>query len=336
MASEREQLKALSDLAEKQSGVVAAWQAGSLGLSRDQFERLVGTGGYKRLSRGLYRGAAAPSTHESRLWSACLVTHGVASHRTAAWLWGLDGFDELPWKLDLIVPFENKRTAKGAKVHRSRSFVKAHRCKRNGVPCTNLARTVVDLSQIVSGKALEIAVASAVRLEPKLYEQVDEVLATLPANALVRLKNLRPLLQKRDKALESALEAVVLRFLRRSKLPEPELQKRVFDGNALIGRFDFAWPDNEPPVVLQAHGQRYHGNTEQWLRDMQQASELNEIGWRVIQCSMSDVTKRQVRLAQMLRRALAGHRGDGVYRDDYLRDPEVDAMPERSARQKRL
>lgn len=337
VASESEQLEALAKLAEKQFGVVAAWQAGSLGLSRDQFERLVGAGGYKRLSRGLYRGSAAPSTVESKLWSACLVTRGVASHRTAAWLWGLDGFDEAPpWKFDLVVPFENKRRTKGAKVHRSRSFVKAHRCKQNGVPCTTLARTVVDLSTLLSGKALEIAVASAVRLEPKLYLQVDEVLATLPANALVRLKNLRPLLQKRDKALESALETLVLRFLRREKLPEPQLQQRVFDGNALIGRFDFAWPANKPPVVLQAHGLRYHGNTEQWLRDMQQVSELNEIGWRVIQCSMTDVTKRPVRLAQMLRRALAGYRGDGGYRDDYLRDPEVDSMPERSARQRRL
>jgi very-short-patch-repair endonuclease len=113
-------------------------------------------------------------------------------------------------------------------------------------------------------------------------------------------------------------------------------QHRVFDGNALIGRFDFAWPRNNPPVVLQAHGERYHANTEQWLRDMQQVSELNEIGWRVIQCSMSDVTRRPARLAQMIRRALAGYRGDGVYRDTHLRDPEVDSMAQRSARQRGL
>lgn len=330
VASESEQLEALAKLAEKQFGVVATWQAASLGLSRDQFERLVGVGGYKRLSRGLYRGSAAPSTVESKLWSACLVTRGVASHRTAAWLWGLDGFDEAPpWKFDLVVPFENKRRTRGAKVHRSRSFVKAHRCKQNGVPCTTLARTVVDLSQLLSARAFDLALASALRLEPKIYEELDALLAKLPSSAVMQLKKLKPALDARERVVDSALEVMVRTFLREEKFPKPQTQHEVFDGNAFIGRFDFAWPKNDPPVVLQAHGERYHGNSDRWRRDLQQASELNELGWRLIQCTKSDVEKRPARLAQMLRRALSGYRSDGVYLDDHLRDPETSSFPGR-------
>jgi hypothetical protein len=327
----------LSQLAEKQFGVVAAWQAEQLRLSRDQLERLLAGKQWRRVARGLYQVVGSPAVWEQRVWKAALQARGVASHRSAAWLWELDGLNRsAPWKIELVVPYENKARARGVVVHRSRSFVKEHRELVKGVPCTTLARTVVDLSQVLSGRTLEIAVASAARREPRLFEQVEALLAPLPENAVVRLKELLPLLKKRDEETESALEVVVLRFLRRAKLSEPELQHRVFDGNALIGRFDFAWPSNNPPVVLQAHGERYHGNTAQWLRDMQQVSELNEIGWRVIQCSMSDVTKRPVRLAQMLRRALNGYRGDGVFRDDDLRDAEPDSMAVRSARSRGL
>ena len=176
-------------------------------------------------------------------------------------------------------------------------------------------------------KQLGVAVASAVRIEPKVYDQLERLLAALPASAVEQLKKLMPLLKAREPALDSALEVLVRGFLRRAKLPAPKTQLEVFDGNAFVGKFDFAWPDNDPPVVLQAHGERYHGNTSQWRRDLQQASELNELGWRVIQCTMRDVEKRPLRLAQMLRRALEGYRGDGVYSDVHLRDPEVDSIP---------
>lgn len=48
-------------------------------------------------------GGVAPTDHQ-RLQALCLDTGGVASHRSAAWLHGLDGFGPAPFEVTVTRP----------------------------------------------------------------------------------------------------------------------------------------------------------------------------------------------------------------------------------------
>ncbi len=204
------------------------------------------------------------------------------------------------------MPFTGPGTSRLATVHRSRTLDPSHASKRGGIPRTNLARTIIDLSQVLEPKALELAFDSALRQQADLRSWVSRLLKGWPGKGHQGIAGLRALLAERDAALDSALEVKVRRLIRSAGLPTPIAGVDVVDGTQHVAKLDFAWPDNRPRVALMAHGAKFHGNTPRWIRDLEQTSELNGLGWRVVQTTWDEVTNRPERLVRKLRRALAG------------------------------
>ncbi len=300
-----------STLASRQSGLLTRKQALECGLSRTQVEYLLTTSRWERLSTGVYRVAGAPGTHEQRVWAACLETNGLASHRTAAWFWNLDGVGRRPPEpIEVAVPFASKRTSDLALVRRSRSLLPSHAAKRAGVPRTNLARTVIDLAEVLDPPGLELAFDAALRQQPDLRHWVQRLVRSMGASGRRGMGNLKPLLGERSVALDSALEVKVRRLIRAARLPAPRAGVDVVEGGLHVARLDFAWPENRPRVALMAHGARWHGNTRRWQRDLAQASQLAGLGWRVVQCSAADIDERPDEVVRNLKRALAGFEAD--------------------------
>ncbi len=298
---------AAAALASRQGGVLTRAQAMECGLSPSKIRTRIRAGLWERLGTSVYGVAGAPHTWEQRVWAACLETGGLASHRTAGWLWGLDGLGRTPpGELEVIVSFANRRTTDGAQVRRSRTLVPAHAAKRPGIPRTNLARTLLDLSEVLGPLELELAFDSALRQQADLRAWLNRLLRPLSARGHQGIGNLKELLSEPTPAADSALEVKLRRLLKAAKLPAPRTGVDVIDGGVHVAKLDFAWPDNRPRVALMAHGARWHGNTRRWQRDLQQVSQLAGLGWRVVQCSLEDLQQRPEELLLNLRRALDG------------------------------
>jgi hypothetical protein len=78
----------------RQHSLITRQQAVAAGLSTSAIDRLVASGAWTRVGRSVYHLAGAPFTWHTRVLAACLESgSGVASHRTAAVLHGLDGSD---------------------------------------------------------------------------------------------------------------------------------------------------------------------------------------------------------------------------------------------------
>ena len=79
-------------------------QAADLGFTRHGLTRAVSCGLLRRPLRGVYVDGSVPDTRDLRI--SCLVLvlpgHAVVWGRTAAWVWGVDGFG--PDERDLVVP----------------------------------------------------------------------------------------------------------------------------------------------------------------------------------------------------------------------------------------
>jgi len=301
-------------LMKAQAGQVTMRQATKAGLSASQVHHEVHSGRWSRVGRGVYRVTGSTPSWEQRAWAACLEAGGWASHRTAGWLWGLDGVGRAaPRDIEVLVTYGNKRQARDALVRRSRTLLPSHVVNKPGVPRTSLARTLIDLSEVLDANALEAAFDSAGRQVSNLRGWLRKLLEPMPLRGHQGIGNLAALLDERDLAVDSALEVKLRRLLKAARVPLPQAGVDVLEDGEHIAKIDFAWPKNKPRVALMAHGARWHSNTWRWKRDMQQASRLAGLGWRVIQCTSDDVTKRPEELLRNIRRALEGFEASAVH-----------------------
>ena len=148
--------RALARLAASQHGLVSRPQAVELGLTDAAIKWRCSTGTLRALHPGVYVVGGAPDTWHQRMLGACLAAGGlaVASHRSAARLWGLLGDHDLV-ELSVLRPKGPRPT--GALWHRSRHLVPGHTTVRQGVPVSNPMRTLVDLGAVVKPWIVEDA-----------------------------------------------------------------------------------------------------------------------------------------------------------------------------------
>lgn len=158
-----------------QLGLATRAQLLQHGLSDKQIWTAVARGRWLRPAPGLYALPNWPDVPTRRLLAACLMTGGVASHGSAAWLWGL--LAEEPAPPVVSVPHEHHSPQRGRRqpgplargvpdlsatvVHRSRDLANGPISTRRGVPTTNPLRSLVDMAADATPALLDEAVDAA-------------------------------------------------------------------------------------------------------------------------------------------------------------------------------
>jgi predicted transcriptional regulator of viral defense system len=153
-------------IAERQHGVCVAGPARG---ARDDSERgpqAGACGALHRVHRGVYavRYRMLPP---KGLWMAAVLACGrgaVLSHRSAAALWGI--YPGGSTRIEVSSPGRVGRRRPGITVHSGATLEAEDVALRDGVPCTTVARTLLDLAQVAGQDAAERACerAEAVRL----------------------------------------------------------------------------------------------------------------------------------------------------------------------------
>ena len=139
--------RTLAAIAQRQLGLITHDQATQLVTYRT-IERLLDRGQWEQVHRGVYRIAGYPVTYEQRVLAACqgAGADAVASHRSAAQIWGL--LDEEPSVVEIAVPRPVQHRLGNVIVHRSTDLERADTTVRHGIPVTDPMRTLVDLAAV--------------------------------------------------------------------------------------------------------------------------------------------------------------------------------------------
>jgi predicted transcriptional regulator of viral defense system len=150
---------AIAALAAGQHGVVSVAQLLDAGLSRDAIDIRARSGRLHRLYRGVYAVGHTALTQRSRELAAVLSCgrHAVLSHRSAGARLGLV---RSPAWIEVTAPRACKPRA-GVVVHRSRRLHPEEREVVEGIPVTSIARTLVDLAEVLDERRLAQAVQEA-------------------------------------------------------------------------------------------------------------------------------------------------------------------------------
>ncbi|HMC05484.1 MAG TPA: hypothetical protein VKJ83_08430, partial [Actinomycetota bacterium] len=111
-------------------------------------------GAWQRVHRGVYRVAGSRQTREQSVLAACLAAGGkaVASHDTAASMHGLPAGDS---RTHITLVGTKAPRVAGAKIHVVAGLHVPDCAVKNGIPVTSVARTIIDLAQILSPARLE-------------------------------------------------------------------------------------------------------------------------------------------------------------------------------------
>ena len=148
--------RGLARLADRQHGVVTRSQLLALGFTARAVHNRVDRGGLQLLHRGVYAAGHRVLTAHGH-WLAAVLACGpdaVLSHRSAAALWDLRPTTRPT--IDVTAPRSRHRRP-GIDLHHSRCLEPPQRIEHKRIPCTTVARTLVDLAAVLEKTGIERA-----------------------------------------------------------------------------------------------------------------------------------------------------------------------------------
>src|SRR5436309_708253 len=143
--------QALVAAATAQHTVISLAELRELGFTDEGVRKRCARGRVHRIHHGVY--ALVPKsllTREGR-WMAAVLAAGpgaVLSHRSAAALHGIRRTDRA--NVEVTAAGRSPRKRAGIDIHRSTTLTAADTTIVNGIPCTTVARTFLDLAAVVS------------------------------------------------------------------------------------------------------------------------------------------------------------------------------------------
>jgi len=306
--------------------VITRAEATSAGTSDDELRRLVASGAYVKLLRGVYADAAEVAVgdearHRLRVLAMARRSEYAASHVSAAVLHGLpvSGAD-LSEIHSVRLGVGGNRHASGRQVHSGRVAAE-WLTSVDGAAVTTVARTVVDMARTQPRIASLVAADAA--LHRRLCSPDDLTAAARSVTRHRGARRARAVVDLADGRSESPGETWT-RMALNEALPQSEIQIEVFDVfGDFVGRVDGGYP--ELGVLWEYDGRgkytgRYDPNisaVDAVLAEKRRESRLTELGWIVIRIDASDLrdpARLRARVTAALQRAQrTGIRPSGSY-----------------------
>lgn len=299
--------RGIAEYAARQYGAFSAAQAATCGLSRRTLARRLEAGRIVVLQRGVYAVSGAPAGWERSVMAACLAAgpDAVASHRSAARLWGLSGGcgDDT---VEITVPRPRSPRPRRIVLHRSTDLVPDHTTVRHRLPVTKPARTVVDLGAVLSPDEVEDALDRGLAARLFTVAGIEWMRNEVSRQGRHGAGVIRGILDAR--ALGAAppdglLEPRMARLLREAGLPAAEFQYVIRTPEGLfVARVDFAYP--EVLLAMEVDGYLVHGSPRAMEKDFVRSNGLVALGWHVLRFTWHQVVRHPGAVAAAVAAAL--------------------------------
>jgi predicted transcriptional regulator of viral defense system len=291
--------RAIARIAERQQGVISHGQLLAIGLSPSAISARKRRGVLIPIFRGVYAVGYPPGAYGR--WMAAVLACGtgsVISHATAAALWGIRRSSSR--LVHVTVPTRAGRGRDGLRVHRADLLLPSQLTDHRGIPCTTVARTIVDLAGTVAEASLEYAIHQAQTKRLFSRREVLEALDAAPTRrgtAVVR--RVLGISRPDEDEINRELARRFLRICRQAGIPEPLTDHWVAlpDGDGY--EVDFCWPEQR--LIIETDGRRVHDTHRGFENDRRRDRRLRLAGWQVARFTWRDVTERPTNVVAEVR-----------------------------------
>src|SRR5215218_1178675 len=271
----------LQDLATHQHGVVSMGQFLELGYSVDVVLEWTAAGRLERLHRGVYAVGHRKLTWHSRCWAAVLAAEpdeaapwrAVASHYSAAYLWGLLRFT--PDVMHVTAPTRRRAKLRFV-VHFSSILAEEDRGVREGISVTAVRRTLLDLAIRARPEQIEGYLERAEDRDLLDVRAVEDVLGRAGGHrGRGRLAQALAIYRPDPAFTRSKFERRFRRAVIAAGLPAPSMNFNVAEYE-----LDAYWPDLRFAVELDLF--ETHGSRAAFERDRRRQEELKLLGIEMV------------------------------------------------------
>jgi very-short-patch-repair endonuclease len=294
-------LRKLNTFALDHHSLITRQAAASRGISRAAWFRAVATRQVELVHPGVACLPGAARTREQAICAAVLATSpgSLASHRSAAYLWGIPRPDDDP--IEVIVT-KRTRTPEldGVIVHRPRDLKDLKRVLKANIPTTNVLRLLCDLGAVdrssvsaAVGHVITGRLASPVALRKAIDRHSRRGRHGVPA--------LREALEEwviEGEPVDSLLETTMNRLLHEHGLPPAEFHAR-------IAGYEVDFWIIDTPIVLECDGWEFHAKTRpQQEADAARDAELVAAGFIPIRFAFRPIMRHPLQLVRRIWAAL--------------------------------
>jgi hypothetical protein len=263
----------LATLATRQHGVVTAAQLAQLGLTHGGMSARVGAGTLHRIHRGVYA-VGHPRLAERGLWMAAVLAAGdgaALAGLSAAALWRITR--RVPDEIHVLAPGRHRRQQE-FRIQQCRHLDSRDVTRHAGIPVTTVARTLVDLTDVLTAPQLANVIHEAAFR--KRFDEAATRAAMARANGRRRLARLDDALTMNahgSAGTKSRPEDRFLEFV--AGLPMPDVNVEV-EGIEV----DFRWPG----LIVEVDGDG-HERPRTKREDRAKEARLKAAGFSVLRLS---------------------------------------------------
>ncbi|MDQ3936641.1 MAG: type IV toxin-antitoxin system AbiEi family antitoxin domain-containing protein [Actinomycetota bacterium] len=291
---------AIAEIAKAQHGVISLTQLTGIGLSASAVRSRVQAGKLHRLHRGVYAVGHELVPWRGRYMAAVLACEpdAYASHTTAARLHGLrDGSGGLH-----VTVVARRVRVPGVAVHQTRSLAPQDVTAIDGIPCTSIARTILDAAGQTDDRGVERMIDNAERHRTYDLRAIQGVLSRAHgrsgASRVARAvgKGADPARTRND------MEERFLAICERAGVPRPHVNMPIALGKGRFVEVDFAWPEQK--LIVETDGWATHGTRRAFVGDRRRDRRL-ALEWRVVRFTWFEIEHEPERVAADLLAHLA-------------------------------
>jgi predicted transcriptional regulator of viral defense system/very-short-patch-repair endonuclease len=290
----------LAALAARQHGVVTARQLAAIGINVDGIKRRAAQGRLHRIRRGVYAVGHPKLTPEGR-WIAAVARCGqgaVLSHLDAAALWRI--YDGVGARIHVTATWN--RRVPGLWIHRTRRLHPDDVALKDGIPVTTVARTLVDLTDVLGRDRVLRAIREADYLRLLDLDALDA--AVQRARGRRRLQALKEALadHRPGQIVRDELEHRFLELVRAAGLPQPETNVKVQTRRRRY-TVDCLWRENRVAVELDGRGA--HARITAFESDRRKDAALSAVRLHPVRFTWYRVTHEPAEVTAELEATLA-------------------------------
>jgi very-short-patch-repair endonuclease len=273
-------------IAAEQHGLVTRPQLARLGIDDAGVRRRVRKGSLHRVHQGVYAVGHPNLTTEGR-WAAAVLACGpgsALSHLDAAALWAI--YDASGPRVHVLT--SANRPVSGICVHRARRLHRDDVTEHRGIPVTSVARTLVDLTDVLP----EDRVLRAVR-EAEFRQLLDHDALNAAVERARTRRNIRSLRRalathRPGQIVRDELEHRFLELIDTAGMRRPETNVKV-KTRRRVYEIDCLW--RQEGVAVELDGRAAHVRATAFEEDRERDAALSAMGLRPVRFTWRRVRK---------------------------------------------
>jgi very-short-patch-repair endonuclease len=287
--------------ARRHHGLITRAAAAEAGVSQASWYRALAAVRLEMVQPGVARLWGSPRTREQRIAAAVLSVGGgaLASHRSAAYLWGVERPRDDP--VDLVIPRDEPVPDLAGVVVQRLARHDVVPSSRQGIAVTDPLCMLCDLAAVDAGgvaAAVEHVVVAGLVRPTALRARVERP-SRVEAVGTTTLRRVALAWSPGDKPAGDVLEPVMAKFLADHGLPPAEFRP-IIEGRQV----DF-WIVGTS-VIVECDGWEFHVTSKvEFARDRERDAVLTAAGYVVVRVTWEHITRRAGATARRIGAAIS-------------------------------